>query len=131
MKSWRWVGSDLVYAIHEIQLARYGGLDGIRDKNAIDSALSRSEQQHTYGDPKPDAADLAAAYTYGLVRNHGFSDGNKRTAWVTGRVFLADNGISLQFGAFDAIKLMEGVAAGSISETELSDWFRHHMVAQK
>ncbi|HTN67760.1 MAG TPA: Fic family protein, partial [Burkholderiaceae bacterium] len=74
--------------MHESQLARHGGLDGLRDKNAVESALARPLQLELYGDPKPDAADLAAAYAFGVAHNHGFSDGNKRTAWVVARVFL-------------------------------------------
>jgi len=128
MISWRWIRADLVYAVHEIQLARHGGLDGIRDKNAVESALARPEQPDAYGNPKPDAADLAAAYAYGFARNHGFSDGNKRTAWVIARVFLADNGLSLQFSEIDAIHMMESVASGSLEEKQLADWFRQRIV---
>lgn len=128
MSSWRWIRADLVYAVHEIQLARHGGLDGIRDKNAVESALARPEQLDAYGNPKPDAADLAAAYAYGFARNHGFSDGNKRTAWVIARVFLADNGLSLQFSEIDAIHTMESVASGSLEEKQLADWFRQRIV---
>lgn len=128
MTSWRWVRTDLVYAVHEAQLARHGGLDGIRDKNAVESAIARPEHQSSYGEPIPDAADLAAAYAYGLARNHGFSDGNKRTAWVIARLFLADNGISLNFDAVDAIRTMEALAGGSIEEKQLADWFRQRIV---
>ncbi|OGB24978.1 MAG: death-on-curing protein [Burkholderiales bacterium RIFCSPLOWO2_02_FULL_57_36] len=128
MTAWRWVRTDLVYAVHETQLARHGGLNGIRDKNAVESALARPEQLNVYGNPKPDAADLAAAYAYGLARNHGFSDGNKRTAWVIARVFLADNDINLQFSAIDAIHAMESVASGSLEEKQLADWFRQRIV---
>lgn len=128
MSSWHWIRADLVYAVHEIQLARHGGLDGIRDKNAVESALARPEQLDAYGNPKPDAADLAAAYTYGFARNHGFSDGNKRTAWVIARVFLADNGLSLKFSEIDAIHTMESVASGSLEEKQLADWFRQRIV---
>ncbi|GAO34636.1 death-on-curing protein [Sulfuricella sp. T08] len=128
MSSWRWIRADLVYAVHEIQLARHGGLDGIRDKNAVESALARPEQLDAYGNPKPDTADLAAAYAYGFARNHGFSDGNKRTAWVIARVFLADNGLSLQFSEIDAIHTMESVANGSLEEKQLADWFRQRIV---
>lgn len=128
MTPWRWVRPDLVYAVHEIQLARHGGLDGLHDQNAVESALARPEQLHVYGKPAPDAADLAAAYAYGLARNHGFSDGNKRTAWVVARVFLADNDVRLQFSAIEAIQLMQAVAAGSLDERELANWFRQRMV---
>jgi death-on-curing protein len=128
MTPWRWVRLDLVYAVHDIQLARHGGLDGLRDQNAVESALSRPEQLHVYGQPPPDAAQLAAAYAYGLARNNGFSDGNKRTAWVVARVFLADNDVHLQFSEIDAIRTMEAVASGSLDEQQLANWFRQRIV---
>jgi death-on-curing protein len=127
MTTWRWVRADLVYAVHEIQLARHGGLDGVRDQNAVESALARPEQLHAYGNPPPDAAQLAAAYAYGLARNHGFIDGNKRTAWVVARVFLADNGVRLQFSEIDAIRTMENVASGALDAQQLATWFRQRM----
>ena len=129
MTLWRWIGRDLAYAVHESQLATHGGLDGIRDLNAIESALVRPEQLDGYGNSKPDAADLAAAYAYGLARNHGFSDGNKRTSWVIARVFLADNGFKLQFSTIDAIRTMEAVAGGSLTEPELAEWFRQRIIS--
>lgn len=129
MTSWRWIGRDLAYAVHENQLATHGGLDGIRDLSAVESALATPQQLDNYGNPKPDAADLAAAYAFGLLRNHGFSDGNKRTAWVVARVFLADNGFKLQFSSIEAIRAMEAAAGGSLSEQELAQWFRQRIVA--
>ena len=122
---WRWVGLDVVLAIHDRQLAEHGGLDGVRDPGMIESALARPINLAGYGDP--DAAELAAAYAIGLAKNHAFIDGNKRTAWVTARLFLADNGRSLDFDPRDAIRTMEDTAAGRIGETELADWFRRHM----
>ena len=124
MRLWRWVNPSLVYAVHDMQLARHGGLVGLREKNAVESALGRAQQLSTYGEPIPDAADLAAAYAYGLARNHGFSDGNKRTAWVIARVFLLDNGESLSYTEIDAIHVMQDVAAGTIGEQALAQWFR-------
>ena len=79
----------------------------------------------SYGDP--DVAELAVAYAYSLAINHGFVDGNKRTAWVTARLFLADNGRRLDFDPMDAIQTMEGVAEGRISEAEFAAWFRQHL----
>ena len=128
MTRWRWVRRDLVYAVHDVQLARYGGLVGLRDQNLVESALSRPEQLHTHGQPPPDAAQLAAAYAYGLARHHGFSDGNKRTAWVVARVFLADNDIQLVFSEIDAIHTMQAVASGTLDEQQLAVWFRQRMV---
>ena len=127
MSSWRWIRTDLVYAVHESLLAQHGGPDGIRDKNAVESALARPQQLDVYGEPKPDAADLAAAYAYGLARNPGFCDGNKRTAWVVARLFLADNDINLKFAPSDAIHTMESVASGSLGERALADWFRRRI----
>ncbi len=122
LSQWRWVGLNVVLAIHDRQLAEHGGPDGIRDLKAIESALARPLNLAAYG--SPDIADLAAAYAYGLANNHGFIDGNKRTAWVTARLFLADNGQRLQFDPLDAIRTMEDVAGGRIREADLAGWFR-------
>ncbi len=125
---WRWVSDAIVFAVHDRQIAEHGGLDGVRDEGAILSALNRPVQIANYEDP--DAARLAAAYAYGIARNHGFLDGNKRTAWVIARLFLADNGEVLRFDRMDAVRLMEGVAAGRIRETELAEWLRAHLTPQ-
>ncbi len=122
---WRWVAPGVVLAIHDRQIAEHGGIGGIRDIGAIDSALQRPVNRASYGEP--DVAELAAAYVYGLSKNHGFMDGNKRTAWVIARLFLADNGQNLEFDPADAIRTMEGVAAGQISEAELAAWFRSRL----
>ena len=114
-----------MHAIHDRQLAEHGGKDGVRDAGAIESALARPINKAAYQDS--DAAGLAAANAYGLARNHGFSDGNKRTAWVTARVFLADNGATIAFNRLEAIQAMEGVAAGEIGEKELAEWFRSRL----
>ncbi|HSK38759.1 MAG TPA: type II toxin-antitoxin system death-on-curing family toxin [Arenibaculum sp.] len=79
-----------------------------------------------HGDP--DAASLAAAHAYGLARNHGFADGNKRTAWVIARLFLAENGHRLRFDKPEAVRIMQSVAAGTLGEDDLADWFRRHLV---
>ena len=123
--AWRWVEREVVFAIHNRQLAEHGGADGVRDPGAVESALARPKNLATYA--APDAAALAAAYAFGLARNHGFIDGNKRAAWVTSRIFLADNGQRLEFDAVDAVRIMEGVAAGRVSETALADWFRQRL----
>jgi death-on-curing protein len=124
--TWRWIAPDIVYAIHDRQIAEHGGLDGVRDKGAIESALARPLNLVAYG--QPDAADLAAAYALGLARNHGFADGNKRIAWVTARLFLADNGYRLQFDKQEAIRTVEALAAGAITENHLARWFRERML---
>lgn len=127
MRLWRWVNPGLVYAVHDMQLARHSGLAGLRDKNAVESALERARQLYAYGKPVPDAAALAAAYTFGLVRSHGFSDGNKSTAWVIARVFLLDNGERLAFTDIEAIHVMQDITAGTISEPDLAHWFRQRL----
>jgi death-on-curing protein len=122
VKHWRWVREDVVYAIHDRQLAEHGGPEGIRDAGALESALARARNLAIY--QRPDIADLAAAYAFGLARNHPFADGNKRTAWVVARVFLAINGQTLEFDPRDAVQTMEAVASGSLEEAELAAWFR-------
>lgn len=128
MTDWRWVGSDLVHALHDRQLAEHGGPDGVRDPGAVESALARPLNLAACG--TPDAADLAAAYAFGLARNHGFVDGNKRTAWVVARLFLADNGYRLRFDPVDAVKTVEALAAGSLGESQLAAWFRDRLQAK-
>ena len=122
MTGWRWVNATVVQAIHDRQLAEHGGLSGIRDQGAVASALARPENLAAYGEL--DAAALAAAYVFSLARNHGFSDGNKRTAWVVARLFLADNGYRLRFDPVDAVMLVQAVAAGTMQEDSLAAWFR-------
>jgi death on curing protein len=128
VKRWRWVRLDVVYAIHDCQLAEHGGLPGVRDQGALESALARPRNQAAYANR--DAAALAAAYAYGLVRSHSFTDGNKRTGWVVARVFLADNGFRLQFDPTDAVRTMEGLAAGKVSEAEMAEWFREKLLSR-
>ena len=122
--SWRWVSLPLVLAVHERQITEHGGIDGIRDQGAIESALARPVHRASYGDS--DAAELAASYLFGLARNHGFADGNKRTARVVSRVFLADHGDRLEFDPMDAVRLVERVASGQVDESALAGWFREH-----
>ena len=119
---WRWIGLPVVLAIYDRQISEHGGASGIRDSGGVESALARPMNLAAYDDP--DAAEPAAAYAFGLARNHGFVDGNKRTAWVVARVFLVGNNQNLEFDPFDAIRIMEGVAGGKVSENELADWFR-------
>lgn len=122
MTAWRWVAADVIHAIHDRQLAEHGGLAGLRDLGAVESALARPGNLAAYGDP--DAADLAAAYAFSLARNHGFADGNKRTAWVAARLFLADHGVILRFDPADAVRMMQDLASGSLPEAECASWLR-------
>lgn len=124
-RPWRWITLQIVLSIHDRQIAEHGGADGIRDLGAIDSALARPINLAAYGDP--DAASLAAAYALGLAQNHGFADGNKRTAWVAARLFLADNDFRFECPPRDAIQIMLKTAGGAISESQLADWFRQRL----
>lgn len=128
MTHWRWISLEVLFAIHDAQLAQHGGIDGIKDRNLVESALARPQQQASYGTPPPDAAALAAAYAYGMVRNHGFSDGNKRTAWIAARLFLLDNGFNLSFQPADAITAVLALAAGDLSEGQFATWIRCRMI---
>lgn len=120
-----WLDATDAIAIHDRQLAEHGGGSGVRTMNMLESALARPINQWTYG--QEDRCALAAAYAFGVARNHPFVDGNKRTAWVLARLFLALNGVSVVFAPEDAIRAMLALAAGELSEEELADWFRTHM----
>ena len=121
-EAWIWVAADVVAAIHDRQLAEHGGGDGLRDAGLLSSALARPENTAAYG--TPDAADLAAAYAFGIAKNHPFIDGNKRTAWVVARLFLRLNDARLTFGPAEAVVTVEALAAGSLDEAGLAAWFR-------
>jgi len=127
-QAWRWLRSDVLYAIHAEQLAEHGGLAGLRDANALGSALARAEQLAHYG--SPDVAELAAAYGFGIARNHPFSDGNKRTAFVATELFLVLNGFDLQATDADCVMTMFSLAAGDIDEASFAAWIRAHMQAR-
>ena len=118
----QWLDKAVALAIHDRQLAEHGGGPGVRDDGMLESALARPVNPWAYGDD--DSASLAAAYSFGIARNHPFVDGNKRTAWVLARLFLVLNGHTLAFGAPDAVAAMLALAAGELSEEALADWFR-------
>lgn len=119
---WAWVPPQVVLAIHDEQVAEHGGIGGVRDVAVIESALARPCQLLTYG--KPDAAALAACYAFGLCSHHGFYDGNKRTAYVVAEVFLDLNGYAIEASDEAVVRVMLGVASGSITEAQLAEWFR-------
>lgn len=120
-----WISIDLVEAVHERQIAEHGGGSGIRDKGMLESALARAQQLQAYGgEESVDIPALAAAYGYGIARNHAFVDGNKRTAYVVMRLFLLLNGWELVAGMPDRYTTMLALAAGELSEAELADWLR-------
>lgn len=120
-----WLSLDIALAVHDRQLAEHGGPTGVRDQDMLESALARPLNQWTYGED--DLCALAAAYAYGIARNHPFTDGNKRTAWVFARLFLVLNGQTLSFTPRMAIEVVLALAAGELGENELADWFRQHL----
>jgi death-on-curing protein len=125
--SWIWLLESVVLAIHELQLTEHGGRAGVRDAGLLASALARPQNLSSYAET-PDAAALAAAYAYGIARNHPFVDGNKRTAFVGLELFLNLNGWTLSADDASSIAIMEALASGSLSEDELAAWVRQHLV---
>ena len=119
-----WLEKALVLAIHERQLAEHGGIGGVRDEGLLESALARPQQLHAYGEPAPDLFDLAAALAHGLARNHPFLDGNKRTAHVGYRTFLALNGAALVATDEEKYLTMLALAEGKLSERDFAAWLR-------
>jgi death-on-curing protein len=120
-----WLETEIALAVHDRQLAEHGGGSGIRDEGLLESALARPVNRWVYGEDDPCA--LAAAYAFGVARNHPFVDGNKRTAWVLARLFLAVNDVRIAFTPEDAIQTMLALSAGDLIEEELADWFRQHL----
>jgi death on curing protein len=124
-----WLKRHWVDALHFQQLKRFGGLYGIRDDGAIESALSRPVHQWSY-EQAQDLAALAAAYGFGLARSHGYSDGNKRIAFMAMAVFLDINGIDLDAPEPEVVRVMLAVAAGDLTEADLANWVRQHSAAK-
>jgi death-on-curing protein len=120
--TWRWIRLGEATAIHAEQIAEHGGLEGIRDQGLLESAMARPE--NLSASEKPDVCDLAAAYAFGLARNHPFADGNKRTAFVVSATFLILNGRDLTASEVEVVETFLKLAAGALPEAELADWFR-------
>jgi death on curing protein len=125
-RTWRWIDRAVLIAVHEMQLAEHGGGAGMRDAALLDSALARPLNLAAYGEP--DAFSLAAAYGYGIARNHAFIDGNKRTAFVATELFLRLNGFELFVDDANCVLTMLAVATGDITEEEFAAWVRAHAV---
>ena len=122
----KWLPKGAVLAMHLRQIAEHGGGEGVRDEGMLESALERPRNKYAYGEP--DIFDLAAAYAYGIARNHPFVDGNKRTALVASRTFLLVNGYQINAGKEDRLRTFLALAAGELGEEELAVWFRKHGV---
>lgn len=118
----RWLTTKEVKAAHEKQLVRFGGPPGIRDENALESALARPINRWRY--EEADLAALAAAYAFGLARNHAFIDGNKRIAFVAMTTFLRLNSVPFRPDQAQATAIILGLAAGEIDESGLTRWIR-------
>jgi len=122
---WVWIAVDVAVAAHAEQLAEHGGGEGVRDMRLLESAMARPQNLASYGEP--DAAELAAAYAFGIAPNHPFVDGNKRTAAVVSETFLILNGRSLAASDAELVVAFLALAAGELSEEEMADWFRDHL----
>lgn len=122
-----WIDRLVLDAVHFDLLRNHGGLPGIRDENALESALARPRHRWAYG-RKVDAANLAACYGYALARNHPYRDGNKRTAFVAMVVFLGLNGYELEAPEGEVVTTMLRLAGGQLSESALASWIRKHLV---
>jgi death-on-curing protein len=124
-----WINRSALLMLHQESLALFGGAPGMRDEGLLDSALARPVNQHLY-EPDTDLAALAAAYGYGLAKNHPFIDGNKRAAFLAVGLFLAANGQRLRATPVDAIQTMLAVAAGAVTETQFAAWIREHQTSR-
>ncbi len=122
MKEPRWLPTDVVLALHNMQLAAFGGPPGIRDEGLLESALARPRHRFSYAEPALSLARLAASYAFGIVRNHPFVDGNKRTGLVAAFVFLELNGLDVHASEEDACRVFMSLASGDLSERALSEW---------
>jgi death-on-curing protein len=121
---WKWIDQEVVLAIHDQQIAEHGGTNGVRDMGLIESALARPRNLAGYS--VSDVFDLAVEYGYGIARNHGFIDGNKRTAYVVTRLFLVLNGHDLTAKATERVLVFEKLGRGELKPDEFAEWLRRH-----
>jgi death-on-curing protein len=117
-----WLDLEIMIDVHAEQLALFGGPDGLRDLGLLESALARPQNKFAYGET--DLAALAAAYVFGIARNHAFVDGNKRAAFASMIVFLGLNGVDFLVPPENATAMVMSVAAGEVSEESLTRWIR-------
>jgi death-on-curing protein len=120
----KWIDKRALLLLHEESLALFGGARGLRDEGLLDSALARPLNQYLY-DKASDVAALAAAYGFGIAKNHAFIDGNKRASFLSIGLFLALNGWRLRADQVDAIQTMLALAAGTLHEAGLAEWIRN------
>jgi death-on-curing protein len=122
----RWIGKKALLLLHELSVAEFGGAPGLRDEGLLDSALARPQNLWAYNPPSTITA-LAAAYGYGIARNHAFVDGNKRAALLSIGVFLGLNGYRLTAGQANATQTIIALADGTLDEPGLSAWIEKHI----
>jgi death on curing protein len=122
--SWKWIDRQALVLLHDESLAEHGGRTGLRDEGLLESALARPQQLASCG--APDFADLAAAYGFGLARDHPFVDGKKRVAFLAVGLFLLLNGRRLVAAQVDATRAVFAMAAGEIDEATFAAWIREH-----
>ncbi|GFO54253.1 death-on-curing protein [Geomonas sp. Red276] len=127
--TWCWLLEGVVLALHDEQLAEHGGSSGLRDRGLVASALARAKNRSAYEEPS--VFDLAAAYANGIIRNHPFVDGNKRTGFLAAYVFLDLNGWDLVASEADTVAVVLALAAGDIEETAFADWLETNSVPQR
>ncbi len=124
-----WILERVVLATHDRLLADHGGAEGLRDAGLLESALARPRQHYAYS--SPDIIELGAIYTTGIVRNHPFVDGNKRTGFATGVAFLLLNGVVLQAAEEEAAQAVLALAAGDLDEAGYAAWLRANVGAKR
>ena len=119
----RWLSMLVVLAIHSDQVREHGGAPGVRDKGLLESALNRPRNRFAY-ESDSDFTTLAAAYGFGIAKNHPFVDGNKRIAFQAMYVFLGINGVTITADEEEVVSLVLALAAGELAESELGAWLR-------
>jgi len=122
MKQPYWLTREECLALHDMMLSLYGGIAGVRDENLLESALARAQQ--LFADGKLGMAEMAAAYAAGIVKNHPFLDGNKRTGFMLGAGFLERNGFEFHASEAEAVTRTLALAAGEMSEAEYAKWLK-------
>ena len=121
-----WLSVEMILDIHAEQLAMFGGPDGLRDLGLLESALARAKNKLVYG--QTDLSTLSASYGFGIAKNHPFVDGNKRTAFAAIIVFLGLNELEFCASEAEASVMILALAAGELSEADLTRWIRQHCV---
>lgn len=120
-----WLLRSVIDAMHDMQLAEHGGASGVRDEGLLESALARPKNSYSYG--VTDLCDLAASYAFGLIRNHPYVDGNKRTAFLAAYVFLKINGLKLQADEISTTQTVLELASGELDEETFANWLRSNI----